>query len=157
VLLQALKLSIAATAQQIVDPSAGNCSLVPGVRARVVEKSFKIRRMQHRTSKGPGPANRSLTKQLIRFHLPVSNNLSAVLSHTFQGVSWCQSVLSVLLVPPLLSLSSPYYASHFGVRARVGVRGGVIPSFLGGLGWGALPPMGAGRSFRTNKRLLATP
>jgi hypothetical protein len=24
----------------------------------VVEKSFKIRRMQHRTSKGPGPANR---------------------------------------------------------------------------------------------------
>jgi hypothetical protein len=29
-----------------------------GARVGVVEKSFKIRRMQHRTSKGPGPANR---------------------------------------------------------------------------------------------------
>jgi hypothetical protein len=37
--------------------------------------------MQHRTSKGPGPANHTLTKHLVGFHPPVSDLRAGLLSH----------------------------------------------------------------------------
>jgi hypothetical protein len=59
-------------------------------------------------------------------------------------VSWWQSVLLVLLVL-LLSLSSPYCASHWCWGQGEGEGGGVGSS-----------PQWGGRPFRTNRRLLAT-
>jgi hypothetical protein len=63
-------------------------------------------------------------------------------------VSWWQSVLSVLLVL-LLSLSSPYCGSHWCFGARVRARE-VIPSPVGGLGWGD-PPDGGGGGGRSRE------
>jgi hypothetical protein len=84
---------------------------------RLVKKSFKTRRMQHRTSKGPGPANRP-NKASGRVASPGLGPLrSAVLSHPSQGLPWWQSVQSGLLVL-LLSLLSPYCASQWEEEPR---------------------------------------
>jgi hypothetical protein len=68
-------------------------------------------------TQGPGPANprTALTKHLVGFHLPVSDLRGLEPRATSQGVSWWQSVLSVLsvLLMLMLSLSSPYCASHW--------------------------------------------